>query len=325
MTTLVSRTAATSAPRRAGGGEHERVGAEGGHRGDERRDRQLLAEHAVPVRTATSGTARERHRQQDELEIRKRGGVLQPLLVHERVAGDGAADGERDGRPSVPRRIPRTSTTRRRRGRRRLPPPVRRPAKNDGRPEQDEERSRAARDRVDDRELPPAVSHDEQREVRTLQRGRGSHVRRDGPGDGPRRCGDRGEERRPRRPRTTAVRAPTSSDPRRKTFQPAWRSAAARASAKASGGTASRSAAARNERQSPRPCSFQRPIRSRVSRRSRSGSGAGSLSSPIQRSICGSVTSGWNWTPQHLSPRRKPCSEAGFRASATAPSGSSWS
>src|SRR4051794_24471673 len=39
------------------------------------------------------------------------------------------------------------------------------------------------------------------------------------------------------RPRTTAVRASTSSDPRRRTFQPACRTAAARARANASGGT----------------------------------------------------------------------------------------
>src|SRR3954467_15028595 len=39
------------------------------------------------------------------------------------------------------------------------------------------------------------------------------------------------------RPRTTAVRASTSSDPRRRTFQPACRTAAARARVNASGGT----------------------------------------------------------------------------------------
>src|SRR5256714_8913862 len=37
-------------------------------------------------------------------------------------------------------------------------------------------------------------------------------------------------------PRMTAARASTSSDPRRRTFQPAWRTAAARASARASAG-----------------------------------------------------------------------------------------
>src|SRR5690348_18840 len=38
-------------------------------------------------------------------------------------------------------------------------------------------------------------------------------------------------------PRTAAKRASTSAEPRRRTFQPAWRTAAARTSANASGGT----------------------------------------------------------------------------------------
>src|SRR5215469_16393467 len=46
-----------------------------------------------------------------------------------------------------------------------------------------------------------------------------------------------GAKRSTESPRTTAVRASRSSDPRRKTFQPAWRKAAARASASASAGT----------------------------------------------------------------------------------------
>src|SRR6185437_2251842 len=49
-------------------------------------------------------------------------------------------------------------------------------------------------------------------------------------------------------PRTTAKRASTSSDPRRKTFQPAWRAAAARASASASGGTRAESLGRGEER-----------------------------------------------------------------------------
>src|SRR5205814_8857870 len=46
-----------------------------------------------------------------------------------------------------------------------------------------------------------------------------------------------GAKRMTESPRTTAVRASTSSDPRRRTFQPAWRTAAASASASASAGT----------------------------------------------------------------------------------------
>ena len=46
-----------------------------------------------------------------------------------------------------------------------------------------------------------------------------------------------GAKRMTESPRMTAARASTSSDPRRRTFQPAWRTAAARARANASGGT----------------------------------------------------------------------------------------
>ncbi len=54
-----------------------------------------------------------------------------------------------------------------------------------------------------------------------------------------------------------------------------------------------------------RPSSFHVPICRRVSARNRSGSSV-SLLSAAQRLSCGSVTSGWNWTPQHAIAEAKP-------------------
>src|SRR5439155_20404818 len=67
-------------------------------------------------------------------------------------------------------------------------------AKDYGRPEQHEQWCGAALERKDDREIPPAIGGDEEREVHALERSRGGDVWRDRPRDGPGRSHDRREE-----------------------------------------------------------------------------------------------------------------------------------
>ena len=79
-------------------GEHEAVRAEAGEPGHDRGGSELGPHAGRP-----GGERRDGGRgQQDELEVRDRGGVLDALVVHERVAGDGRGDGEREcQRPTV--------------------------------------------------------------------------------------------------------------------------------------------------------------------------------------------------------------------------------
>ena len=121
---------------------------------------------------------------------------------------------------------------------------------------------------------------------------------------------------------TLALRAPATTPattPARGTSGPPPR-ASARALARRSRAS-TRSAASRNAPQSVRPSSFHAPIFAPSPRAAPSGVGRRVVGSAIQPSSCACVTSGWNCTPQHASPRRNACVHAGLRASSTAPSG----
>src|SRR5206468_1173365 len=81
--------------------------------------------------------------------------------------------------------------------------------------------------------------------------------------------------------------------------------------------TGERAATSRKPAQILRPSSFQSAIRRAVSAaKSSAETGSSCASSSIQPSTCSAVTSGWNWTPQADSPRRKACVQTRLRAEA---------
>ena len=178
-----------------------------------------------------------RDRKEDELEVRDRRRVLDPLVVHERVAGDRRPDDEREhdaARVHRPAQAAHEDDSRADRDDAESLPRAESGA-GGGRPDQHEHGRSPARDGIHETDVRAAIRGDEQEEVRRLERRRrrdpGDRGRLDLPGE--RRDGreqhDRGDERDGGR------RADVARAAARRTFHVACSPAApsARASAEA--------------------------------------------------------------------------------------------